>query len=271
MEDAHGKGEHSPTASDPIDPKPISMGDTYDNKAIRAWQAEEAKTDNPGWTAVDKFAAEHLDVDYASLSSIRADSDAADLPPIESNIQQAKLLAMQVYAGNITHVLEVGTLGGLTAAWIAKLNPQVKVVTIEANASHAAVAAANLAKAGVADQVEIIHGTGVAVLTQLLADVQGGARPKFGFAFIDADKPNNYTYLDLIVRMSHLRSAIYIDNCIPWNIGSTETDKDELATQLSRSAQVTIEKTGKDPRVHAVVQQTVGAKGWNGFLMAVVK
>lgn len=88
-------------------------------------------------------------------------------------------------------ILEIGTLGGYSAIWLARALPEGgKVVTLEYNPHHAAVAKANISRAGLADRVDIRVGPALETLPHL-AEEGGGP---FDFAFIDADKKSNPDY-----------------------------------------------------------------------------
>jgi predicted O-methyltransferase YrrM len=144
--------------------------------------------------------------DPALAAAVRA-SDAAGLPPIAVSAQQGKFLCLLAGAINARRILEIGTLGGFSAIWLARgAGPQGRVVTLEYEAKHAEVARENLQRAGVADRVEVIVGAALDTLPTL--------RGPFDLVFIDADKENNVAYVEWAVRLARSGSVIVVDNVI---------------------------------------------------------
>ncbi|KAM0544387.1 hypothetical protein ACHAPJ_011847 [Fusarium lateritium] len=221
---------------------------------------------------VDNYANSHLlnNKSYIpALDTIYRDSIAAGLPDIACSPAQAKYLMLQMQIYNATNALEVGTLGGYSAAWMALAGPTVKVTTIELDKAYAAVASENLVKAGLKDQVDILHGAGLDILPQLASEVEAGTRPPFDFVFIDANKQDNLAYFNYAVSMTKPRTAIIVDNVVrngkvAYAAEAEEDDRVFGTRQL-------IEAVGKDDRVDATVIQTVGEKNYDGFMLAIRK
>ncbi|KAI0468403.1 O-methyltransferase-domain-containing protein [Xylaria cf. heliscus] len=224
------------------------------------------------WTAVDAYSTTHLhsnsppslDVLNRALETIRKNG----MPDDSTYPAFGKYLALQCRSAGANHVLEVGALGGYTAIWIATLNPNVKITTLEVNPKHVEVARQNLNMAGVSDRVEIILGPGVETLARLRTEVEAGQRPRFGFVFIDADKENNWPYFDFAVGMSLPGTLIYVDNVVR---KGNLVNEQMLHTGPVQGSRKVIEEAGKDNRVDCVVIQTVGEKNYDGFLLALVK
>ena len=152
-------------------------------------------------------------------------------------------------------MLEIGTLGGYSTAWLAKaVGPEGAVVTLEYEPKHAAVAQASLERAGLAEQVEILVGSAL----DNLPSVQG----PFDLVFIDADKANNPNYLGWALRLTTAGSVIVVDNVIRW------ISEDGPNAEGTRDA---LELLGSNPRLDATALQTVGVKGWDGLAIAVVR
>jgi len=224
------------------------------------------------WTAVDAYATTHLhsrsppdaDVLTRALETIRD----SGMPDDSTYPAFGKYLALQCRSANAKNVLEVGSLGGYTAIWIASLNPDVKITTLEVNPKHAQVTRQNLEMAGLLDRVEVVLGPALDTLPGLKSQVESGERPKFGFVFIDADKENNWPYFDYAVSMSLPGTLIYVDNVVRRGNIVNEEKLDTSPVQGSRQV---IEEAGKDERVDCVVMQTVSEKNYDGYLLALVK
>lgn len=197
--------------------------------------------------------------DPALAEAVRA-SNAAGLPPIAVSAQQGKFLCLLAGAINARRILEIGTLGGFSAIWLARgAGPQGRVVTLEYEAKHAEVARENLQRAGVADRVEVMVGAALDTLPTL--------RGPFDLVFIDADKENNVAYVEWAVRLARPGSVIVVDNVIR-DGRILEPQSDDARVQATRR---TLQVMGEHPRLDTAVLQTVGAKHWDGFAFALVR
>lgn len=226
--------------------------------------------ENPLWTAVDKYALSHTHPSTRPntqiLEETLAASEKAGLTRYAVSPAQAKFLALHCRTAGVTHALEVGTLGGYSAIWMAVENPQLHLTSVEYDPHHVEIARKNIQNAGLMDRIEVIHGAGVDVLSKLREEVQAGIRPPFGFVFIDADKENNWRYFELAKGMVTPGSVICVDNVV----------RDGMVAELSYSdahlegPREVIEKAAREDGVDSVVMQTVGEKGYDGWLWAVV-
>ena len=136
------------------------------------------------------------------------------------------------------------------------------LVTLEIDPHHAEVARANLDAAGVGDKVEIRVGPAVEMLTRMEAEGEG----PFDLVFIDADKPNNVAYLKAALAIARPGSLIIVDNVVREGrvTDASSTDAAILGTRAL------FDVIAAEPRLTATAIQTVGAKGWDGFMIAVV-
>ncbi|KAK8253259.1 O-methyltransferase-like protein family 3 [Phyllosticta capitalensis] len=228
---------------------------------------------DPAWINVDAYTFGHLHPDSRpnseALNQTLKQSAREGLPPIYSSRPLGKFLALQCRVGNVKHALDVGTLGGYSAIWMATENPNLHVTSLEFNPKHAEVARKNIEAAGVADRVDVRVGPAVDTLPIIAQEIEAGKLDKVGFTFIDADKLNNYTYADWAIRLGYPGATILVDNVVHHG----EILDEELARDWDhvKGARDVIERIGKDERVEAVVLQVVGERNYDGFLMAVVK
>ncbi|MGH9122268.1 MAG: O-methyltransferase, partial [Acidimicrobiales bacterium] len=131
------------------------------------------------------------DVLRAALEAGRA----AGMPAISVSPAQGKLLALLLRLSGASSVLEIGTLAGYSAIWLARsLPPGGRLVSLELEPRHAQVARANLERAGLIDRVEVRVGPALDSLAELEREGE-----RFDFAFVDADKPNNAAYARWVV------------------------------------------------------------------------
>ncbi|KZS74019.1 methyltransferase [Mycobacterium kansasii] len=210
---------------------------------------------------VDAFLDSTLIGDDPVLSAALQASDAAGLPRIAVSAQQGKFLCLLTGAMQARRILEIGTLGGFSTIWLARgAGPRGRVVTLEYEPKHAAVARANLQRAGVADRVEVVVGAAL----DTLPTVTGAP---FDLVFIDADKENNAAYLQWAIRLARPGTVIVVDNVIrDGQVLSAESD-DARAVATRQTLQL----MGRHPRLDTAVIQTVGTKGWDGFAIAAVR
>ncbi|WTB84164.1 O-methyltransferase [Streptomyces cellulosae] len=215
------------------------------------------------WNAVDDYFTEQLlggDPDDALEAALR-ESDAAGLPPIAVSPLQGKLLQLLARIQGARRVLEIGTLGGYSTIWLGRALPaEGRLVTLEYDPRHAEVAVRNIARAGLAEQVEVRVGPALESLPKL-ADEQP---PPFDLVFIDADKANNPHYVEWALRLTAAGSLIVLDNVVRGGrvADPDNSDADVLGTRAA------LEMFGTHPRLDATAVQTVGVKDHDGFALA---
>jgi predicted O-methyltransferase YrrM len=220
------------------------------------------------WTAVDGYIADHLlpadpVLDAALRASREAGITGGALAP-----NQGKLLEILARIQGARSVLELGTLGGYSTIWLARALPEGgRLVSLEADPRHAELARANIAHAGLAGVVEVRVGPALETLPVL---VHEGSGP-FDLIFIDADKRNNPGYLDWSLRLSRPGTLIIADNVVR---AGKILDPDGIDPRLGEGGVQALrrfyELLAAEPRVNATAIQTVGGKGHDGFVLALV-
>lgn len=210
--------------------------------------------------AVDAWFDTRLVDEDEALRAARSDTAAAGLPAIEVSPTQGKLLHLFARMAGARRILEVGTLGGYSTIWLARALPDDgEVVTLEVDGRHAEVARLNLDRAGVGHKVRILVGPAV----ETLATLEG----PFDFAFVDADKENNVRYLEAALRLCRPGATLVFDNVVR-NGRVLDEASAEPGVVGTRAL---VEALANEPRVSATAVQTVGAKGWDGFALALVR
>src|SRR5579862_170632 len=120
-----------------------------------------------------------------ALSGAIAEMERESLRMMNVSAMEGKLLQILALAVGAKRILEIGTLGGFSGIHLARALPEDgKLITLEIDPLHAAVARRNFERAGVAQKVEIRLGPASEALGRLAAE--GG--PPFDVVFIDADK-----------------------------------------------------------------------------------
>jgi predicted O-methyltransferase YrrM len=215
------------------------------------------------YDAVDRFIADHFVEDDAALTAALEESAKAGLPSIQVAPHQGKLLMLLAQAIGARRILEVGTLGGYSAIWLARALPaDGRLVTLEADPAFAEVALANLGRAGVADKVEIRVGRAQDTMPALIEE---GAEP-FDLIFIDADKPSTPDYFLWAVKLARRGALIVVDNVVREGRVVDAASNSPHIQGLRRFYAL----AATDPRVSGTAIQTVGSKGHDGLAILLV-
>ncbi|WP_128290333.1 O-methyltransferase [Afifella aestuarii] len=215
------------------------------------------------WQAVDSYLEATVVGSDDALRAALAANEAAGLPAIDVSPAQGKLLHLLARMAGAKRILEIGTLGGYSTIWLARALPDDgRLVSLEAAEEHAGVARANIASAGLAEKVEIRVAPALETLPRLVEEGEG----PFDFIFIDADKPNNPAYLKWALKLSRSGTVILGDNVVRDGKVRDPQSSEPGVVGTRRF----LEMIGEEPRLSATAIQTVGAKGWDGFVLALV-
>jgi predicted O-methyltransferase YrrM len=218
---------------------------------------------NDQWRAVDSYFTDLLVRPDAALDAALEASDAAGLPAIAVAPNMGKLLHLMARAQGARRILEIGTLGGYSTIWLARALPaDGRLVTLDFDPKHAAVACESIAAAGLAHLVEQRGGPAVESLSQLAA---AGEAP-FDFIFIDADKGSYTDYLEWSLKLSRPGTMIIADNVVRAGRVTDAASGDPLVEGVRRF----LDRLAAEPRVSATAIQTVGVKGHDGLAIALV-
>jgi predicted O-methyltransferase YrrM len=212
------------------------------------------------WTAIDAYLQDCLVPGDEAIDAALAASEEAGLPQINVAPNQGKLLMLLARATGARRILEVGTLGGYSTIWLARgLPADGRLITLEANPEYAEIARGNIARAGLAGQVEVRIGRAQDTLPGLASEAP------FDLIFIDADKPGTPGYFQWAVKLSRRGSLIIVDNVVREG-AVLHSDGDANVQGMRRF----FELAATDPRVSGTALQTVGAKGHDGLAILLV-
>lgn len=216
------------------------------------------------WTAVDTYINDTLLGGDAAMEAVLQASTAADLPAIAVSPSQGRFLFILAKAIGAKRILELGTLGGYSAVWLARALPSDgRLVTVEFAARHAEVARRNFERAGVSHLIELKLGAALEVLPQLEAE----RRAPFDFVFIDADKVHYPEYLDWALRLTRPGGLIVADNVVREGAVIDAASEDPSVQAVRRF----MDKLEANRQVASTVIQTVGVKGYDGFAIVLVE
>ena len=220
------------------------------------------------WTDIDAYLARHVlpapsDDDPHAIVGRAAAALDAELPAHGVSPLQGRLLELLVRICGARRVLELGTLGGVSAIWIGRALPEGGwLVTVEVAPRAAAVASDAVRAAGLGQVVEVrLEDASVAMRSMLDA----GAEP-FDFVFLDADKALAAEHLDLALQLSRPGTVIVADTVVRGGAVADAASADPAA-QGVRGLFARLET---DARLQATAIQTVGAKGHDGLAIALV-
>lgn len=219
--------------------------------------------DDERWGEVDRYIAGLLARSDPALDQALHAGAEEGMPVISITANQGKMLQVLARAVGARMILEVGTLAGYSAIWLARtLSEGGRLVTLESDPKHARVARRNIERAGLAEKVEVRLGPAL----ELLPGMQAEGLGPFDFVFIDADKANTPAYFEWALKLTRPGSLVVCDNVIR---GGTVTDA-ESGDPGVRAMRQFIEMLADEKRVVATVVQTVGEKDWDGFAVALV-
>ena len=210
------------------------------------------------WNEVDGFLEERLGTGDEVLAATLASTEAAGLPPIQVSPTQGKFLHVLAAAMGARRILEIGTLAGYSTIWLGRALPEDgSLVTLEVDPAHAEVARQNVAAEGLTDKVEIVVGAAL--------DTLPGLEGPFDLVFVDADKVNSPEYVRLSLGLTKPGSVIIVDNLVRAGDLLNADNADAAAMRE------VVDLVGAEPRLDGTALQTVGVKGHDGFLIALVR
>jgi predicted O-methyltransferase YrrM len=211
---------------------------------------------------VDNYIAGLLGIEDEILKNAELSMQEADVPPMQVSANQGKFLQVLAKAVNAKKILELGTCCGYSTIWLARaLAAGGHLITLEYEPAYAAIAAKNIAAAGLEKVVEIRTGKALELLPAIEAE---GAGP-FDMFFIDADKPPYAEYFEWALKLSRPGSIIVLDNVIREGKVLDNGHEDEKVQGVKRLNKLLAEKT----TVTATIIQTVGSKYHDGMALCV--
>lgn len=215
------------------------------------------------WAAVDRYLWDALVPQDPALAAAAVSGAAAGLPPHEVSPNTGKLLYLLARMQHARAILEIGTLAGYSTIWLARALPsEGRLVTLEADPHHAGIARANIARAGLAELVDLRVGPALDTLPRMVAEGQG----PFDLIFLDADKRNNPGYLEWSLRLARPGTLIVADNVVRGGAVADPASRDPDVQGVRRMNEL----IAADRGLAATAIQTVGAKGWDGFALILV-
>ncbi|OIU71965.1 O-methyltransferase [Rossellomorea aquimaris] len=213
------------------------------------------------WEEVDQYFTAKLHKKDQMMDEVMTANEKAEMPLIDVSPSQGKMLHMLVKMKGAKRILEIGTLGGYSSIWMARALPEDgSLITLEYSEKHAEVARGNIRKAGLEDKVKILTGAALDTLPSLKGR-------KFDFIFIDADKRNNPHYIKWAIELSFPGTVIITDNVVR---GGKVTDS-RSSDENIKGVRAFIDILSDSDLIDSTAIQTVGTKGYDGFVIGIVK
>jgi len=205
--------------------------------------------------AAETYLKERFGLEDNALREIRKAAVTAGLPPISVAPEEGQFLQVLVRATGARKILEIGTLGGYSAAWMVRGMPDDgRLITIEKSPEHAEVAQQALAAVGLAERIELRVGNAHDLLPTLSAD------GPFDLLFMDADKQGYPDYFAWGLDNVRVGGLIAAHNA--FRHGRVLHEQPDVDSQAIREL---TDRIAAEPRVTG----TISAAG-DGTLLAVV-
>ena len=191
---------------------------------------------------LDTYVSETFVTEGDILQSIQSGSARNELPAISVRAFEGRLLQMLVYIAGAKKIVEIGTLAGYSAVWLARALPaDGKLYTLEKSTKHAAIARANFDHAGLSARVELLEGDAQDSLKKL------APLNPFDMVFIDADRPHYRDYLNWAAENLRPGGLVAAHNAFrSGRVLSPENDDDRFVREFNSAL-------AQDPRFEAFV------------------
>ena len=122
-----------------------------------------------GYDAVDTYVESLFLKNDAVLEKTITSIQKSGMPQISVYPNLGHFLSLLVKISKSKRILEIGTLGGYSAIWLARALPEDgTLVTLERQENYADTARANIEEAGMKEKVDIRIGDALAILKSMI-------------------------------------------------------------------------------------------------------
>ena len=220
--------------------------------------------DKDFWTEIDQYYLDLLTKPDPRLEKILQNSMDAGLPAINISPSHGHFFELLVRVLGTKRILEIGTLGGYSTAWLARSLPtDGRLISLEINPAHAALARENLALFDYGKLVEVRIGGALELMREMIENEEA----PFDLIFIDGEKSQYPDYLDVVLPLCRPGTLIIADNVVKHG----KVFNKNIDTPSRVGITTFHEKVAVDPRFQAAVLQTVGEKGHDGLSFLTVR
>jgi len=213
--------------------------------------------------AVDQYISDLFIKEEESLTAAERSHGLENIPAINVSPNLGKFLYLMARISKAVKILEVGTLAGYSTIWMAKALPENgRLISLEIDPRHAAIARKNIERAGLSSKVEVRVGKAIDLLPGMVKESEG----PFDMIFIDADKPPYAEYFEWALKLSKSGTLIIADNVIRDGKVLDPNHEDPMV----QGAQRFNKALAANNQVSATILQTIGVKEYDGMAIAVV-
>jgi len=164
------------------------------------------------WRNTSAYIRELFAKEDAQLAGLMTRAVAAGVPSIDAGPESGRVLQMLTLLSGGRRVIEVGTLAGVSAIWIARgLVPGGRLVSVDIEAKHQRIAAEEVRAAGVADRVEFRLGRGSDLLPTLMGE---WGTESADLIFLDAERREYLPMMPAVKSLLRPRGVLVIDNAL---------------------------------------------------------
>jgi predicted O-methyltransferase YrrM len=164
------------------------------------------------WRYTSDYLREVFGAQDAHLAGLMHQAVAAGLPPIAVSADVGRLLQLLTSMTPGRLALELGTLAGYSAIWLARgLAPGGRLITVELDEDRAAFAEAQIARAGLAERVEVRRGAALDALDALREELAPGS---VDVLFLDAVKRDYLAYFERARPLLAVGGLVIADNAL---------------------------------------------------------
>ncbi|TFK49613.1 O-methyltransferase family 3 protein [Heliocybe sulcata] len=204
----------------------------------------------------NSFLLKDVETD-AAIDFCTKNTEKNGLPDISIGPNEGRYLQLQAKAIGAKRILELGTLGGHSAIWLARALPDDgELITCELSPKHAEVAKQNIAHAGLSSKVTVLVGPAAASLATL--------DPTQHFDLVFMDCQFGYAdYLESCKTLVRKGGLIIIDNMVfDGHVSDPAVTQYDFINECRRA----LEFLGSNTEFYeATTIQRVGARSWDGF------
>ena len=213
--------------------------------------------------AVDNYIGGLFAKEDDALQATRRSIADAGFDDMSISANQGSFLQLLARLIRVQRILEIGTFAGYSTIWLARsLARTGRLITLEFDPTHAAMAKRNIERAGLAGVVDLRVGRGLDLLPALEKEPAG----PFDMIFVDADKPPYAEYFEWALKLSRPGTLLVFDNVVREGKVLDENTTDEKVAGVQRLNRL----MSGDSRAFSTIITSIGAKYYDGMAIAVV-
>ena len=219
--------------------------------------------ENDIFLAVDNYISGLFAKEDEALQATRRSIADAGFEDMSISANQGSFLQLLARLIRAQRILEIGTFAGYSTIWLARsLAKTGRLITLEFDPTHAAMAKKNIERAGLTGVVDLRVGRGLDLLPALEKEPAG----PFDMIFVDADKPPYAEYFEWALKLSKPGTLLVFDNVVREGKVLDENTTDDKVAGVQRLNKL----MSADSRAFSTIITSIGTKYYDGMAIAVV-